>query len=199
MNPAENISALVLCAGRSTRMGTLKALLPLRGSTVAEQSIRPFRAAGIEDIVFVLGHEAGRILPVLQKHGVRTTINSRYDDGMFSSVQCGLRALGSVRGFFVLPVDMPLIRPQTVRLLLNSFQNSDARIIRPSFEGRRGHPPLLSSMLIPDLLRFAGAGGLRAFLREHAAMSIDIDCDDPGVLTDLNRIEDYQNVRQVPI
>ncbi len=191
---AENISAMVLCAGRSTRMGTCKGLLPFRGGTIAEQPIRLFRSVAIEDILFVLGHEHDRITRVLENHPVRWTINSRYDEGMFSSIQCGIRALGAVRGFFILPVYMPLVRPETLEILLRSFQEGGALICRPSHEGKRGHPPLLSSALIPNLLRYEGEGGLRTFLREHAAESIDMPCGDPGILADLDRMEHYLGI-----
>lgn len=196
MNPVRPISALILCAGRSSRMGTAKALLPFRGATVAEQSIRLFRSAGIDDILFVLGHEPERIMEILERHAVRWSINPHYDDGMFSSIQCGVRALGSVRGFFVHPVDMPLVRPDTLEALLRSFQEGRAVVCRPCFRGKRGHPPLVSSVLIPELLGFQGDGGLRAFLRERAEESLDVSCDDPGILMDLDRMEDYLDLPQ---
>jgi len=196
MNPVRPISALILCAGRSSRMGTAKALLPFRGATVAEQSIRLFRSAGIDDILFVLGHEPEGIMEILERHAVRWSINPHYDDGMFSSIQCGVRALGSVRGFFVHPVDMPLVRPDTLEALLRSFQEGRAVVCRPCFRAKRGHPPLLSSVLIPELLGFQGDGGLRAFLRERAEDSLDVSCGDPGILMDLDRMEDYLDFPQ---
>jgi molybdenum cofactor cytidylyltransferase len=93
-------SALILCGGRSSRMGDFKALLPLGGDTVIERVIRLFREAGIADVTAVLGHRPQSTLPVLERHGVRPVVNDRYDEGMFSSVKAGVRALDRNRSAF---------------------------------------------------------------------------------------------------
>ncbi len=81
---------------------------------------------------------------------------------MFTSIQAGVRVLGDAKHFFVLPADIPLVRPQTVRLLARTHLESDALLTCPTFLGERGHPPLLSRDLAPLILDHDGQGGLRA-------------------------------------
>jgi len=188
----EDIAALILCAGRSTRMGTPKALLPLGAECALERIVRLFRTCGVEKILAVTGHEAERIAPVLTSCGVPCVQNADYDRGMFSSLQTGAERLqGLCRAFFVLPADIPLVRPETLRLLTNAFTEGKILACRPSLGGRRGHPPLLARELIAPILSFSRPGGLRALLADCPARVVDVACDDPGILLDLDTPEDY--------
>lgn len=186
-------AALILCAGRSSRMGGFKPLLPLGGETLIERAIGLFNGVGIGRVVVVLGHGADRVLPVLERSGIEPVINTRCDEGMFSSVQAGVSGLGGACGsFFILPVDIPLVRPDTLERLLEAFRTGDAEICRPSFRGRYGHPPLISAALIPAIRDFDGTGGLRALLACHGDRTAEVAVDDPGILLDLDTREDYE-------
>ena len=191
--PVPSCSALILCAGCSSRMGGLKPLLPLDGQTLIERIIRLFRQVGIEDILAVLGHEAERILPLLEQFGVDPVINERFTEGMFSSVQAGVGRINrNCRAFFLLPVDIPLVRPETLQALLAAFEREKGEICHPTFRGKHGHPPLLSAALIPEILDFQGEGGLRALLSRYKGRTTDVVVDDPGILLDLDTREDYE-------
>ncbi|MDZ4183959.1 MAG: nucleotidyltransferase family protein [Desulfuromonadales bacterium] len=188
-----SFSALILCAGRSSRMGEFKPLLSLDGETVIERVIGLFYGVGIGQVVVVLGHEAERILPLIGRFGVDPVINTRHDEGMFSSVQTGVSLLGrGCQAFFILPADIPLVKPETLRTLLDVFRQGDADVCRPSFRGRYGHPPLISTALIPAILDFRGPGGLRALLTCYGDRTVDVAVDDPGILLDLDNREDYE-------
>lgn len=192
---ASEYSALILCAGRSSRMGSFKPLLPLGGETLVERIIRLFLAAGISDVSVVLGHEARSIIPVLERHEVRVVINERYDEGMFSSVRAGVRQIDRKRrAFFLMPADIPLVRPATLRALMDAFRSRDADVCRPCFRGSHGHPPLISSELIPAVMSFSEPGGLRAFLASYGGRIVDVAVEDPGILKDLDTCEDYMAV-----
>jgi molybdenum cofactor cytidylyltransferase len=191
MESDKHISAVILAAGRSSRMGTFKPLLPLGQGTMLERVIRIAREAGVADILVVIGHEADRLIPVLEKQGVRHVINPHYDHGMFSSLQAGMQGLDrSCRAFFLMPADMPLIRPETLKGLLGLFQEKEPDVCRPCYQNRRGHPPLISTTLIPVILAFEGRGGLRALLSCHEKSTLIVEVNDPGVLTDLDTPED---------
>ncbi len=192
----ERFTALILAAGLSSRMGEFKPLLPLGGTTVIGKAIESFRNAGVEDIIVVAGFAAERLIPVLQKHQVGWVINHEYEQGMYSSLRAGVRKLSdSCEAFFVLPADYPFVLPATVIALLNAFRLCEERklIFRPSYRGRRGHPPLISAGMVPFLLDFDEAGGLRQLLSRHAEETLNVDCDDPGILADLDCQEDYRN------
>jgi molybdenum cofactor cytidylyltransferase len=187
------IAALILAAGESSRMKRLKPLLPLEGQTVIERVVGLFRQIGITDIRAVLGHDAERLIPVLDRQGVAHVLNTDYRSGMFSSIQAGARSLGEGCGaFFLLPADMPFVRPETLQQLVSAVRETEKIACRPRYQGRRGHPPLISAELIPAILAFDEPGGLRALLAGYEGRCVDMECDDPGTLIDLDTPEDYR-------
>jgi molybdenum cofactor cytidylyltransferase len=196
MRSKKNIAAVILAGGRSSRMGVLKPLLSLGAKTVIETAINAFRKAEIDDIIVVLGHEAGKIIPLLENNEIRWVINDDYDRGMFSSVQVGVRSLaGDCRAFFLSPADVPLIRVDTLERLINAFQSEERDVYHPCYRQRRGHPPLIAATLIPSILAYKEAGGLRALLARYQETSLDVERDDPGILLDLDSPEDYKRAK----
>lgn len=189
------IAAVIVAAGYSTRMGRPKPLLPLGHSTVLEEAVKCFRDAGIRDVRVVVGHMAETIVPMLDGLGVRWLLNDRYHMGMFSSILMGVNTLGpGVAAFFLLPVDVPLVRPSTVRHLLRACLTNPGRIIYPCFRGRRGHPPLIPKGLVPGGLPPDLAGGLRAFLAEFEERAVDVEVADEGIIRDCDNPGEYEEI-----
>lgn len=192
----KSFTALILAAGLSSRMGEFKPLLPLGGTTVIGQAIESFRSAGVEDILVVAGFAAERLIPVLQNQQVGWVINHEYEQGMYSSLRAGVLKLpDSCEAFFVLPADHPFVRPATIIALMKAFRLGEEKklVFRPSYRRRRGHPPLIAADLVPLLLDFDEAGGLRRFLSRHEEVTLNVDCDDPGIFIDLDSQEDYRD------
>ena len=190
-------SALILSAGSSSRMGAFKPLLPLGEETLIERAIGLFRGAGVADVTAVLGHRAECVLPLLGRHGVRPVFNDLYDEGMFSSLRAGVGALDrSRRAFFLLPVDIPFVRQGTLLSLMDAFLGGETDVCRPCFRGRRGHPPLIASALIPAIEGFDGTGGLRALLARYRGRTVDVAVEDPGILLDVDTREDYEGAQK---
>lgn len=186
------LAALILAAGCSTRMGQFKPLLPIAGTTVVAQVIAMFRAAGIERIGVVTGHRAEDIEPVVDRLGATVVRNVNFQQGMYSSIQAGVDSLlPTVDACFLLPVDIPLVRPESVTALAQAFATRRAPITYPRFNGQRGHPPLVSSALFGEILAGKGEGGLRELLKKHQPESADVDVLDEGVLLDMDTPEDY--------
>lgn len=184
------LAALILAAGYSSRMGRAKALLPFGGQTVLARVVRSFRQAGIDRIGVVTGHQAEQLEPLLHELEVGAIANPAYERGMFSSVQAGIAALpADVDACFLLPVDIPLVRPATIAALAANFAAQQAPITYPRFSGRRGHPPLIARSLFAEILAGQGDGGLRALLQTHQAA--DVDVLDEGVVLDMDTPEDY--------
>ncbi len=193
-----SVTAIILAAGYSSRMGTFKPLLSFGGTTVLERAIELFRAAGISDIRVVVGHRAGELLPLLERMDVRPVLNERYQDGMFSSVVAAAESLEDERGaFFLLPVDIPLVRRQTVELLLRTYQGGSTGILYPAFRGTRGHPPLLSCSYRTAIISFDGSGGLKTLLMQYEDDSATLECGDEGVLLDMDTPEDYERLHSL--
>ncbi len=196
MNPARKLAAVILAAGRSSRMGAFKPLLPFGGETVIECVLSACAAAEVRTIRVVVGWNAHRLIPLLDGRGVPWVTNERFAEGMYCSLQVGVGSLpAGVEAFFVVPGDMPLVQGETLRRLAAEW-NPRERILYPRFGDRRGHPPLIAATLIPEILDASPPGGLRELLARHAAEAREIPCDDPGILVDLDTPEDLASARQ---
>lgn len=186
------ISAVILAAGFSSRMGDFKPLMDLAGQSVLARCVRNFRDAGVRDILVVTGHCAPKVQAEVEKLGVSSIHNARYELGMFSSVcvaVAGLFELSHLSGqgaFFILPVDVPLVRPATIAALIEAY---DGRITYPCFENERGHPPLIHASLIPEILGHDGQGGLNSLLETCPAL--DVPVWDRGILLDADTPDDF--------
>ena len=177
------LAAIVLAAGYSSRMAEFKPLLPLGGSTALERCIGVFRAAGIAEVIAVLGHRTDELQPLAERAGARCVRNPHFERGMFSSVAAGCRALpGWVEAAFVLPADIPLVRPNTIRHLAAAFVLRGAGIVYPVFEGRRGHPPLIARKILVDTAEKDAAGPLSELLARYENEAIDLPVADQGRL-----------------
>ncbi len=195
MNHGGNMAALILAAGYSSRLGAWKPLQPLGTSTFIEEAVQRFKAAGVDDIRVVTGHRAAELAPLLDRLGVMTIFNPDYDQGMLASVRAGVGSLEpGVAAFFLLPVDIPLVRPGTIQALQQAYHSSGALIIYPRFQGRRGHPPLISTACVVDLPAVC-KGGLRAFLSRYTVASLDLEVTDQAVLLDCDTPEDYHRLQ----
>ena len=196
MNTDKTIGAVILAAGYASRMGTPKSLLPLGRSTAVEEAITRFRKAGIEQVSVVVGYQAERITPLLDHLGVAWVLNEQYERGMLSSVLTGVRSLESrVEAFFLLPVDIPLVKPTTIRMLSTAYGNGHSWVIYPCFQGERGHPPLIATACLPKDLSFDHPGGLRAFLLQYEHMARDIEVVDQAILMDCDTPADYEKMK----
>ena len=181
------IAAIVLAAGYSSRMGQFKPLLPIGGVTALERVVDLFLAAGIGEIAVVTGHRPEAIEPVLARKGIRAIHNARYNTGMYSSVAAGVGSLPpQVEACFVLPADMPLVRPRTIKLLAQAYEIHQWPVAYPVFQGRRGHPPLICRSVLAETLRGDEPGGLRALLARHRQGAGEVAVIDEGIHLDLD-------------
>jgi putative nucleotidyltransferase with HDIG domain len=197
--PAEaverQLAAIILAAGYSSRMAEFKPLLPLAGSTALERCIGLFRAAGVAEVIAVLGYRAEELQPVAERAGARCVCNPHFEQGMFSSIAAGSRALaGWVETAFVLPADIPLVRPHTIRQLTAAFVSRRAGILYPVFEGRRGHPPLIARKILAEAAEEGGAGPLSELLTRHESEAIEIQVLDQGIHMDMDTPADYDEL-----
>ncbi|MFO7753771.1 MAG: NTP transferase domain-containing protein [Desulfobacteraceae bacterium] len=192
---AEKITALIPAAGMSSRMEEFKPLLLLNGKTLIECAIDTFKQAGISNILVVTGHRSGELDPVIQKAGAVAVFNPDYQNGMFSSLVTGIRCLPSFsQAFFVLPADIPLVRPATVLRILDEYRTGTADILYPVYRGRRGHPTIISAKLADNILAWSGDGGLRKCLDQFQGQTGEIVVADRGIMMDADMPEDYKSL-----
>jgi len=190
------VPAVVLAAGKSTRMGRTKALLPLGDAdTFLTRIVSAFRTAGVEDVVVVLGHDAEAIASALadRKVTARIVINSDYERGQFSSLLAGLQVVDrpGVAGMLLTLVDVPLVSPETIGAVVARHRATAAPIVRPVSGTRHGHPVLIDRRLF-DAVRQADPGqGAKPVIRAHASAVGDVEVNDEGAFIDVDTPEEY--------
>jgi molybdenum cofactor cytidylyltransferase len=190
-----NMSAIILAAGFSSRMGRFKPLLPLGDKSVLAHTVELFQRAEIGDVRVVAGHRAAELAPIAEVMGAHVIENPQYETGMLSSIKAGIASLPETQeAFFILPVDVPLVRRQSVRDLLGVWGNGKQKILYPTFLDQRGHPPLISTELARQILSWDGDGGLRSFLMRHESDAAGVPVADEYVLFDMDTPGDYQKV-----
>jgi molybdenum cofactor cytidylyltransferase len=187
-------AAIILAGGFSTRMRRLKALLPLDKATITDHAIATFQNSGIE-VFLVVGHRMEEIKQGIIARNITIVDNPDYRKGMFSSVQAGMSRLDKeYRGFFIHPADIPLIRKATINHLAAAAGNHPENIIYPVFRGKRGHPPVIPSSLIPAILGWNSEDGLKGALRSQEKLALEIPVADRNILFDVDTPEDYQEL-----
>ncbi len=198
-NDAMRISAIILAAGESRRMGTLKQVLPWYDKTVVEASVdAACSAKAVSQVVVVLGHEADRVRAVLEKKArpkMRLALNPEYKVGMFSSVKTGIRFLHpAVEAFFIAPADQPEIEPEAYDSLAGAFESlrESIDIVIPVYKGRGGHPTLFSVALCHEIMDMPYHGnGLRDVIRKHEGRVAQVNMETASIIRDLDTLEDY--------
>ena len=159
------ICGLVLAAGMSSRMGAFKPLMPLRGKTMIENTVDSVLDGGAKQVVVVTGYRGEELEQVLRRRYGAELILARNPDfcktDMMESIRIGCRRLPDCDAFFLMPGDMPVIRPTTFQKLLSERPADRMSIVFPTLDGYRKHPPLVDARLIPEILAFHGDGGLR--------------------------------------
>jgi molybdenum cofactor cytidylyltransferase len=191
------IPAVVLAAGRSTRMGRPKATLPINDrDTFLTRIIRTFNEAMVADVTVVLGSEAGVISQAVGRSGVsaRFVVNTASDDGQLSSLLVGLNAIDrpEAAAMFLALVDAPLFSASTVRALLDRYDRTRAAIVRPVSGGEHGHPVLIDRTLFAALREADPSKGAKPVVRGNVSMQGDVEVDDDGAFMDIDTPEEYE-------
>lgn len=187
------ISAIILAAGLSTRMGALKQLLPYGDRSVIEQVVSVLLNCPIDEIIVVTGHRHDEIHERLAKYPVRLALNARYREEMLTSIQCGWAESnpGTDAVMHVLG-DQPQIEEAVVKILVAAQRESGGAILVPSFNHRRGHPILIDGKYRAEILGLAGLETMRDFMQAHAEQIHHITVETDSILRDMDTPADYQ-------
>ena len=182
-NKNMSTSAIILTAGKSSRMGKPKALLKWNGKTFLENIYQNLEKAGAKKIVIVTNKS---IYSLIQpSHFPVLAINPNPEQGMLSSFRCGLRALESTAANVMLCLtDHPAVKAETYKILIENAQKNN--IIIPKCNGRRGHPVIFGANFIPELLENDCPEGARTIVRAHPESVKEIYVDDSGILLDID-------------
>ncbi len=190
--PGPRIAALLLAAGRSTRMGGPNKLLePIDGTPMVARTAQRLLSSRARPVVAVLGNQADAIDRALGKLPVERVRNPAFAEGLSTSLKCGLAALpNDVDGVVVCLGDMPLITGRDIDRLIAAFNPLEGRaIIVPTRRGKRGNPVLWARRFFAEMAELAGDVGAKHLIGEHAELVCEVEMDSDGVLVDIDTPE----------
>jgi len=192
------IAALLLAAGASRRMGRSKLQLDLKGRSVLERAVDGLLASPVELVLVIVAPGASGAPLDRSDSRLRVLSNPQPEEGMASSIRVGMKALPrEVRALLLALADKPLVRPETVTAVVERFEATAAAIVYPTYQGRQGHPVLVAPALFAALSGLQGDVGAKSLLRKYAAQSAAVECDDPGVLLDIDTPGDYAKAQKL--
>lgn len=183
------VAAIVLAAGRSSRMnGTNKLLARIDGRPLIRRSVERVCASKAAPVLVVTGRDAPAVDAALDGLPVTTVHNPRFAEGMSTSLKAGLDALPADADAAVICLgDMPALAPATIDALIEAFaEEENGEIVVPTRGGRRGNPILWSRRFFPEMAAIGGDRGARSLLTRYAAVTAEAEVDDPGILLDLD-------------
>jgi molybdenum cofactor cytidylyltransferase len=187
------ITAIILAAGRSRRMGTQKLLLPFGGRTVIGHIVGEILRSPIDRAIVVVGHDAAAVAEAVADPRVTLVPSDDPDGEMLVSVRSGLRAIPpACEGVIVALGDQPSITADLVGRMIAAFRTAAGGIIVPAYGGRPGHPILFAARYCEEVLTRYDEVGLRGLPRAHADDVFELAAASSAVLSDMDYPEDYR-------
>lgn len=185
-----NLVAVVLAAGHATRFGSDKLSAPLDGEPLLFHAVRAARAAPVERVIVVArpGLETGTWKGAPEVEVIRLVSTALSD-----SLKAGIAEAAGAAGTFVFLGDMPAVPHDEAGRLVGMI--GDAYAAQPRYQGRPGHPVLLSARAFPDIVRLTGDEGAGRLLRARDDVVFD-DSTDPAVHFDVDTPEDLRKLNQ---
>lgn len=186
------VAAILLAAGKSRRMGSCKQLLPLGGTTIIGRCLDALFKGGVDEVVVVISKEGSDVAEAVRGYPVVTVVNPDAEGDMASSVRTGRDALASkASGVIISLCDYPLVSADTIYSLVKEHESLPDQIIIPCHQEKRGHPLLFPRSFLNEL---STEMILRDLARKHPEQICHLECEDPGILIDMDTPEDYRRI-----
>ncbi len=203
--PWRVLSAVILAAGDSSRMGAPKAALvtPDSGDSFIARIVRTLRAADVEDLIIVTGRHHDAVLEALARDRVmpspRIVRNPDPSRGQLSSLLAGMDAVLTARteALMMTLVDVPLVRVSTVIAVIDEWRRSRAPIVRPAIGDRHGHPVIFDRAVFDEIRRAGLDVGAKSVVRAHEHEIVNVPVDDEGCVRDVDTPADYDEMKSV--
>jgi len=186
------VSAILLAAGKAKRMGKLKQLMPLGGTTILEQTIDNLLNSAVGEVIVVVGYRAEEVIEKIATKPVKIAINPVYHQGMSTSIIAGLNLVDDrARAVMLALADQPFVDSQTINRLIEEFSNHDKGIAVPAYRGRRGHPVIFAIEYKEELLQLKGDVGGKQIIREHPDDILEVAVDSESINIDIDTMNNY--------
>jgi molybdenum cofactor cytidylyltransferase len=181
--PRDRITAIILAAGKANHCDVPLQLLPVDGVPMIIKVTQTFLNADIDEVIVVLGYYAAPIKSMLAGENVKVVINPHYEGPLSKSLKYGLRTVAADTSAVVLALgNQPFISPDLINELIAIYKNERANIVAPIYRGRRGHPVICHSSLIPELLKVRGDTGGREVIERHDNLLREIEMGEKSVI-----------------
>ncbi len=193
------ISLILLSAGLSSRFGSPKALAEWGNTVMISHLQNVLLASQLDEIIIVVGAFADEVKPFILKHKkIKVVYNKDYKFGQTSSFKTGLNEVSpSAHAVGLLPVDMPLIKTETIDFLLAEFVRKPSRIQIPTCQNKKGHPPLFDISLRKEFLTLHDDFGINSVFPRHAKDTKLCEIKDEGILKSFNTTEELTLLRKI--
>jgi len=193
------ISAILLAAGESNRMGQPKQLMPFGQSTIVERTIDNLLNSAVSETIVVLGYKDEEIRKTIAGKPIKIAMNPDYQQGMSTSIIAGLKQVDKrARAVLIALGDQPFVNSQTITSLVEAFIANNRGILIPVYQGRRGNPVIFAIEYKGELLNLKGDVGGREIIKLHPDDVLEVAVDCEGVLLDIDTMENYTPITLNP-
>jgi len=196
MRPVKKkIAGVILAAGSASRMGKTKQLMPFGRTTLLGQVLQNAGHSALSTLIVVLGHDADKIQQTIELSSTAIVINPAYAKGQSTSLIAGLEHVPPAcdAAMFLLG-DQPLISPDIIDTLIHAFQTSNAPIVIPFFNGKRGNPVIIARSLFHRLRTVSADTGARVLFNEFKTSILKVPLQDDAILVDVDTMSDYEKL-----
>jgi molybdenum cofactor cytidylyltransferase len=192
------VSAILLAAGESDRMGKPKQLLPFGQSTIVESIIDNLLNSTVSETIVVLGYRDKEVRKTIAGKPVKIAINPDYPQGMSTSIIAGLQQIDKrARAVLIALGDQPFVDSQIINSLVEAFVAHKRGMIVPIYQGRRGNPVIFAIRYKGELLNLKGDIGGREIIKRHPADVLEVAVNCEGVLLDIDTTENYTSMMKL--
>ncbi|GAI07868.1 unnamed protein product [marine sediment metagenome] len=189
------ISALLLAAGESKRMGRQKLLLPFGASTIIEQTISNLLNSKVDEVIVVVGYREKELVKRIASKPIKIAVNPQYHQGVSTSIIAGLNLIDKrAKAVMIALADQPGINSKVIDKLIQEFHRHNKGIGIPTYRGNRGHPVIFSIKYKGAFLKLTGDVGGREIIGEHRYDILEIPVDSKGINVDVDTLSDYEQL-----
>jgi molybdenum cofactor cytidylyltransferase len=187
----KKISAIILAAGVSSRMGKLKQITEIKGKIMIEIILEKVKAQPFYEIILVLGYKHELIQKSLKTRVDKVVINNEYEKGISTSIKSGVLSISDdSEAFAIFLADQPFIKGETIKKIIEEFNKRECLILAPLYNNEIGHPVIFHRKLIPEIMKLTGDVGAKTIIKKFKENAYFLEVDDEGVFIDIDTPED---------